>query len=729
MRSRFTLVLFAGFILGAGARAEASDNPRTDLLGDPLPDGAIARLGTLRFMHTMPPAISALYRGRVVTSLSQVLFSPDGKRIASRATPFGTIRLWDAATGQDLPGPWNTYDTFRQYNAMTFSPDGTTLAAVGFDRRGPVNSSITVWDIATAKELRVFPSESPGTQAQSLAFADGGKTLVVAGTAGVRWLDATTGKEQRSWEPPGLTGQNQVQVNNQFQMSKNLNYVLSPNGQHLAVHISSYKFDIMNGGPVQYLENEATGFDLATTKTRWKIKGNADGSQMRFAFSADEKQVAITVAQNKIELRDTMTGKLLETPPLPSEAERTGNFIGAVTMSPDNKIMAFSGPNRRVMLSDPNNPGQWRGVTLRVTAPFANAAQCLTFSPDGKTLLVGASGDLQLYDVASLKEVVSWEGHRASIDHVAFSADGQRLLTGSAQSNLYPQEVATWDVGAWKRLQISSAQSDKWPNIGVLSPDHSFYIGKQGDDRFNLYDMANGKMLGRFHVANKQPNNMISFFSPNNKFFVIANVSGPANAAGSSRLYALPSCKLVCELPSLNNFALRQLDSSGLAFSADDSLVAINKQGGQIEIVETATGKVTRRLGQAPEANEQVVFFVKDGGGDSLAFSPDGKLLAAWRQDEPFLRIWDVTTGKERLRLPPDGQQRGRMNLTWSPDSRTLAFGDRKIQILEVSSGRVRRELVGHDNEIRTLAFSPDGRLLASGSADTTVLIWDVWGR
>ena len=117
----------------------------------------------------------------------------------------------------------------------------------------------------------------------------------------------------------------------------------------------------------------------------------------------------------------------------------------------------------------------------------------------------------------------------------------------------------------------------------------------------------------------------------------------------------------------------------------------------------------------------------------TLAFSPDGKLLASWNMLENVVRVWDLAKGKEWRRLileqGDDRFSERRIQLAWSPDGRTLAVGDRNIQLWEVATLKVRREFTGHEGQIRALAFSPDGRLLGSGSADTTVLIWDVWGR
>src|SRR5262249_3831446 len=139
---------------------------RKDLLGDPLPDGAIARLGTLRLRHQ--------------DTVGALAFTLDGRMLASASSGWSnedrTIRLWSTVTGQELhrfPGPrWGS-------GCFAFSPDGKTLATCG-ERYG----SLHFWDVASGKERHVLASDEWGS-VTALTFSLDGQALASA------WPDGT----------------------------------------------------------------------------------------------------------------------------------------------------------------------------------------------------------------------------------------------------------------------------------------------------------------------------------------------------------------------------------------------------------------------------------------------------------------------------------------------------------------------------------------------------------
>ncbi|HEX6483190.1 MAG TPA: NB-ARC domain-containing protein [Ktedonobacteraceae bacterium] len=108
----------------------------------------------------------------------------------------------------------------------------------------------------------------------------------------------------------------------------------------------------------------------------------------------------------------------------------------------------------------------------------------------------------------------------------------------------------------------------------------------------------------------------------------------------------------------------------------------------------------------------------------SLAFSPDGSLLAS-SSDDSDVRLWDSSSG-DCLRILRDHTNRVR-SIAFSPDGSTLASGsdDATIRLWNIHSGRCLQTLAGHTDRVWSVAYSPDGKLLASGSTDQTVRLWD----
>jgi WD40 repeat protein len=670
-------------------------------LGDPLPDGALARLGTKRLQHEH------------TTQLIGAAFSPDGKTIASLSWPGDDLRLWATATGKQLHKHAITSTRGCRPRPLAFSPDGTILAvgSASDEMKLPavLANHIVLWDTATGNVLRRLRGDF---DVLDLVFLDHGKTLLSAEADGtIRWWDVSTGNVQRTSEP--FAAQLDPQQFGNLSQQGFAVAAFAPDGRALAVQPSSKR-----GWPLQYGE-QAVVIDLVSGKPRWQTK-SSHGTDMLFAFSPDGKRLAMQLGSGHVQLRDAVSGKELAVAPLPAD-HLDWQWIGGLVFSPDGSTVAIAGAGLNVGLWRLDDTAKLRTVSARLAGPSRQCIHCLTFSPDSKQLLMGVNNDVQLLQVATGMESLAWPGHRSAVDHVAFSADSQRLVTGGAQDLLHPNEVVTWDVKTWKPTQRSTLVVGKFAHLRTATGGHSIGIGKHGDDFYTLYDMTTGKPLRPLVDVDQNHLRHLAFFSPGGQFFFLWNhIQGKLVA----EVFSTSTGKLLGQLPWKGREEV-------WAFSADDQLVALFAPGGLIHVHETATGKLLKQLDSSPDPRPQRLgaYFARP----ALAFSADGKALASWSRANEDVQVWDITTGKERYRLPvpaSSAKYQAIGCLVWSPDGRMVAgcgiAGNLKILLWEVTSRKVRAELVGHEAEVRCLAFSPNGQWLASGSADATVLIWKV---
>jgi WD40 repeat protein len=150
-----------------------------------------------------------------------------------------------------------------------------------------------------------------------------------------------------------------------------------------------------------------------------------------------------------------------------------------------------------------------------------------------------------------------------------------------------------------------------------------------------------------------------------------------------------------------------------VAFSPDGQLLATGDTDGEIRLYQVADGQQLR------------TFLGHTGWIGAIAFSSDSSILVSGSEDQT-VRLWDINTGLAKKTFK--GHAHGVWSVTFSPDGHMLASGswDKTLRLWDVNTGSCLKVLSGHNSWVHSVAFSPDGQTLVSGSWDKTLRLWDV---
>jgi WD40 repeat protein len=647
---------------------------KADLHGDPLPSGAVARMGTLRLYH----------------GAYEVAYSADGKFLVSSST--GDIQIWDAANGREL----HRIEVGYGARHIALSPDGSWLAAGGPE-------SVCIWDMASGKELHRFAAHDQTRYPKEVfgvAFSPDGKLLATVGLGGkfVIW-DAVLGK-QRLVLPP---------LKNHY-----CHLAFSRDGRTLI----SGELNRSVSREQNIIEQNLTRlWEVASGKERQQLPG-----QQFIALSPDGQTLAMTSNYGRtLQLVQLGTWKTLLT-----MKDFPGNpgDVGAFAFAPDGNSLAIGcRDDPAVRLWDAHT-----GKAIR-TIPMPGYVFSVAFAPDGKTLAVGfpwAGGDynrIRLFDPATGAERPLQPWHLGSIRQVRFLPDGKTLASIGADNTF-----RLWRAADGK--SIHTLALGKMPL--AMSQDGSLVAAcREGlnrpawEETVELWDTNTGKI--RYRLPGNQGSVSQAVFSPDGTTLAVT-----VGTRAGVYFWDVQTGKLRNSwVEPGDNVHARVRD---LAFSPDGKIVATGHEGCKVLLREVGSGRLIRELGTASHVPGQSEWAT---GCFDIAFAPDGKSITAMAASENRICVWEVASGRETCSFKPPAPPRNNVSEDWlwwlaySPDGKKLlsAGNDGVIRFWDPASGKELRTLSGHAGFVSTLAFSKDGARLASGSQDCTVLIWDMTGR
>jgi RNA polymerase sigma factor (sigma-70 family) len=704
----------------------------------------VAGAGLMGLVHQMPRDVAGLRRSSTAgTPVSTVARPPvtelDNLLPAGAVARLGPTRFWHG----------------RQTQQVAFSTDGRTLASVGDD------DLARFWDTATGRERSQLRGRD--SRIRRVMPALEGQALVWEERGTIRLVDWKTMRDLREFKIAASTTL----------------LALSANGQVLAAAGSAGPaitlWDVREGRLLHQLEGHSTittslalssdglllvssGKDSPESNRSGRLTNDGVGSLRvwdvaagacrrsivlektwadSIAFPPDGKALAAAMTDGSIRLWPALLDRE------PRHLKSAGCEVGCFAFAPDGTTLAWSD----ALLAEPRSQASSihlievaSGRELRKSEIGEVGAYSLVFSPNGRNLASSGENVIRLWDPATGKEIGANIGDRNRIAGIAVTSDPGTVITGG-----HDGIIRFWDLrtGEEKRRIEQTAEPLRFLSLSAdgktLATGGEFHPSR-------LWDVATGKELGRFEIAGKRYAEWFGDLSPDGKTLATAAEGNEVifwDAATGEKVTGEPIDDTIAGDASLP-FSARKKSANkkaspwispprinALRFSPNGRSVA-SISGDWVRVWDAATYRETRRFKLPNAANSPID--VMNMIGAQIALSPDSKTIAASSQRDGTIFLLDASSGEEIARL--DGSEDTIKVLAFSPDGRILAtqFSSKGVQRESTPMIRLwdvigRREICrfkAHRGAVTALTFTADGSRLLSASDDSTLLVWDV---
>lgn len=569
-----------------------------------------------------------------------------------------------------------------------------------------------------------------------VAFTPDGRSLISCGDTGIAASKAGRGDEVTIWNVNSGTQAGALPTGPCQGMA------LSPDGHTLAVVTSI---------------GSGTGNSTGAKVTLWDLRkgtkiATLPGGTRQVTFSPDGRLLAIGGVQySKVTLWNVARRTQVGTLTLPASSGVPPPSIGATALafSPDGQLLATEGGPYSALPATPTLASVWNLQYHKIISRIRENSRgvfSLAFSPDGRMVAAGThSATIILYSLATGREMAVLHAD-GDVNALVFSKDGRGLISGDGGGH-----VIVWNVARRVRQTTLTGHTAAVDSL-ALSPDGRTVASGGDDGKIVLWNLNGNNHMA---LASLPQAAGPTVFSPDGRTLAAAGTGDSATWDISKRIK-------LASLPA---------NTTPVGFTADGRTIVLIGTGGNLILWSVAENRETastalpgaavsgattvaalspdgKTLAYATNSTSQVVLWdlhrqakiatlaTHNPGVNSLAFSPSGGTLAAGTTHQIIL--WNLSQHSVIVTLPGENPSGGVLSVALSPDGQTLASTALEgaqtglgcaacYVILWNFSNRTQTATLGGfaPNEPNSLAFSPDGRILAAGTG-SEVILWSV---